>query len=92
MPLVRNESPFHDLTAFAALPRCAGLVGSPDGTRLVTAVATPDADGTRYRTALWEIDPTGVRPARRLTRGDPGEHEPAFTPAARRGTAGHRPG
>ena len=54
---------------------------SPDGTRLVTAVATPDTDGTRYRTALWEVDPTGVRQARRLTRGDPGEHDAAFTPA-----------
>ena len=76
-----TPTPFHDLAAFAALPRCAGLVLSPDGTRLVTAVATPDTDGTRYRTALWEVDPTGVRPARRLTRGDPGEHDAAFTPA-----------
>ena len=80
MPLVRNETPFHDLSAFTALPRCAGLVLSPDGTRLVTAVSAPDADGTRYRSALWEVDPTGTRPARRLTRGDPGEHDATFTP------------
>ena len=90
MPLVSNGSPaapadppptpFHDLGAFVALPRCAGLVLSPDGTRLVTGVATPDADGTRYRSALWEVDPAGVRPARRLTRGDPGEGDAAFTP------------
>jgi dipeptidyl aminopeptidase/acylaminoacyl peptidase len=73
-------TPFHDLAAFTALPRCAGLALSPDGTRLVTAVATPDAEGTRYRAALWEVDPAGTRPARRLTRGDPGEHAAAFTP------------
>jgi dipeptidyl aminopeptidase/acylaminoacyl peptidase len=76
-----SPTPFHDLAAFTALPRCAGLVLSPDGTRLVTGVTTPDVDGTCYRTALWEIDPTGARPARRLTRGDPGEHDAAFTPA-----------
>jgi hypothetical protein len=37
---------------------------SSDGSRLVTAVSTPDTDGTRYRTALWEVDPAGaaVRP------------------------------
>jgi dipeptidyl aminopeptidase/acylaminoacyl peptidase len=75
------STPFHDLAAFTALPRCAGLVLSPDGTRLVTVVSTPDPDGTRYRSALWEIDPTGARPARRLTRGDPGEHDAVFTPA-----------
>ena len=75
-----SATPFHDLAAFTALPRCAGLALSPDGTRLITGVSTPDAEGTRYRTALWEIDPTGRAPARRLTRGDPGEHDPAFTP------------
>jgi dipeptidyl aminopeptidase/acylaminoacyl peptidase len=73
-------TPFHDLAAFTALPRCAGLALSPDGARLVTTVATPDAAGTRYRTALWEVDPAGTRPARQLTRGDPGEHAAAFTP------------
>src|SRR5689334_6417259 len=75
-----EPTPFHDLAAFVALPRCAGLVLSPDGTRLVTGVATPDAAGTRYRTALWEVDPAGEQPARQLTRGDPGEHDPVFTP------------
>ena len=73
------STPFHDLAAFVALPRCAGLALSPDGTRLVTGVATPDAEGTRYRTALWEVDPTGVAAARRLTRGDPGERDAVFT-------------
>ncbi|MDT7579982.1 MAG: hypothetical protein QOK35_1246 [Pseudonocardiales bacterium] len=72
--------PFHDLVAFTALPRCAGLALSPDGTRLVTGISTPDAEGTRYRTALWQIDPAGHAAARPLTRGDPGEHDPAFTP------------
>ena len=73
-------TPFHDLAAFTALPRCAGLVLSPDGSRLVTAVSTPDTDGMRYRTALWEVDPAGARPARQLTRGDPAEHDPVFAP------------
>jgi dipeptidyl aminopeptidase/acylaminoacyl peptidase len=75
-----DRTAFHDLAAFVAIPRCAGLALSPDGTRLVTGVATPDAEGTRYRTALWEVDPAGVAAARRLTRGDPGEGDAAFTP------------
>ena len=73
-------TPFHDLDRFVALPRVSGLVLSPDGTRLVTAVATLDPERTRYRTALWEVDPQGVRPARRLTRGAKGEQGPAFLP------------
>jgi dipeptidyl aminopeptidase/acylaminoacyl peptidase len=68
-----------DLQAFQDLPRLAGLAVSPDGARLVTAVATPDPARTRFRTALWEVDPAGVRPARRLTRGT-GESAPAFLP------------
>ena len=71
---------FGDLAAFVALPRCTGLALSPDGTRAVVGVETPDDEGTRRRTALWEVDAAGARPPRRLTRGDPGEHHPAFTP------------
>lgn len=78
-----QPTPFHDLDAFSALPRLAGLRLSPDGHRLVTGVATPDAgpDGgaPRYVTALWEVDPTGARPARRLTRGQKGEGGARFT-------------
>ena len=57
------ETPFHDLDAYVALPRGGGLVLSPDGTRLVTAVATLNPKRTKYVTALWEVDPTGERPA-----------------------------
>ena len=74
-------SPFHRLADFVALPRLGGLALSPDGTRLVTSVATLDADGTKWRSALWEVDPTGEREARRLTRGAAGESAPVFTPA-----------
>ena len=74
-------TPFHDLDAYVALPRLSGLVLSPDGTRLVTAVQTLDRKRTAYVTALWEVDPTGERPARRLTRSAKSEASAAFTPA-----------
>lgn len=70
---------FDDLAAYQGLPRLAGLALALDGTRLVTAVATPDPSGARFRTALWEIDPHGSRPARQLTRG-PSASSPVFTP------------
>nr|WP_239073326.1 alpha/beta fold hydrolase [Sediminihabitans luteus] len=63
------------------MPRTSGLALSPDGTRLVTSVATLDAKRTRYVTALWEVDPTGAAPARRLTRSTKGESSAAFTAA-----------
>ncbi|GIG41336.1 S9 family peptidase [Cellulomonas phragmiteti] len=74
-------TPFHDLDAYVALPRLSGLVLSPDGTRLVTAVQTLDRKRTGYVTALWEVDPAGERPARRLTRSAKSEASAAFTPA-----------
>ncbi|MGY1856863.1 alpha/beta fold hydrolase [Modestobacter sp. SYSU DS0290] len=74
-------TPFHRLADFVALPRLGGLALSPDGTRLVTAVATLDPAGTAWQSALWEVDPAGTRPARRLTRGPVGESAPVFTPA-----------
>ncbi|MBM9469307.1 S9 family peptidase [Nakamurella sp. YIM 132084] len=61
------------------MPRLSGLALSPDGSRLVTTVATLDADGTGYRNAVWEVDPTGSRPSRRLTRGAEGERHAGFT-------------
>jgi dipeptidyl aminopeptidase/acylaminoacyl peptidase len=73
-------TPFHDLAAYVALPRPAGLAVSPDGGRLVTGVAQPSADGKKYVVALWEIDPRGERQARRLTRSAQGESRPAFLP------------
>jgi len=77
---VTEATPFHALDPYIALPRTSGLALSPDGTRLITAVATLDAKRTRYVTALWEVDPAGERPARRLTRGAKGESSAAFTP------------
>ena len=74
------STPFHDLDAYVDLPRGAGLVLSPDGTRLVTSVQTLDHDRARFLTALWEVDPTGERPARRLTRGAKGEGGAAYLP------------
>ncbi|GMA24244.1 hypothetical protein GCM10025864_20030 [Luteimicrobium album] len=71
-------TPFHDLDAYVALPRLAGLTLSPDGSRLVTAVQTLDPKRTRYVTALWEVDPTGGSPARRLTRSAKGESSALF--------------
>jgi len=76
-----TTDPFSDLDAYVRLPRLGGLALSPDGRRLVVAVATPDRENTRYRTALWEVDPAGTRPARRLTRSAKGEAAAAFTPA-----------
>lgn len=82
-----QNSPFHDLDAFIALPRLSGLALSEDGTRLVTTVSTLDEEKTAYVSALWEIDPAGERPARKISRGADagkgakGESAPAFTAA-----------
>ncbi len=75
-----SAAPFSDLDAYLDLPRGAGLVLSPDGTRLVTSVQTLDSAKTRFVTALWEVDPSGERPARRLTRSAKGEASAAFLP------------
>jgi len=77
----QSADPFADLDAFVGLPRIGGLWLSPDGRRLVVGVGTLNHERTRFTTSLWEIDPAGLRPARRLTRGDRGESEAAFTPA-----------
>ncbi len=73
-------TPFDDLDAYVALPRLAGLVLSPDGSRLVTAVTTLNPEKNAYRTALWAIDPAGQRPAHRLTRSAKSEGQAAFLP------------
>src|SRR3954447_18625749 len=69
-----------DLDHYLTLPRVQDLKLSPDGTRLVTAVATVGPDGKKFVTALWELDPAGVRAPRRLTRSAPGESGAAFLP------------
>ncbi|MCU1586924.1 MAG: peptidase [Frankiales bacterium] len=70
---------FGDLAAFQALPRLSSLALSPDGTRLVTSVATLDPKKQKWVNALHDIDPAGERPSRRLTRSAKGEGSPAFT-------------
>jgi dipeptidyl aminopeptidase/acylaminoacyl peptidase len=77
---VPDATAFSDLDAFLAIPRLSGLALSPDGSRLVTAVATLDEEGTRWVNALWEVDPAGERPAVRLTRSRKGEAGPVFLP------------
>ncbi|WP_085066719.1 S9 family peptidase [Catenuloplanes japonicus] len=79
--IVDTDSPYADLDAYAALPRVSGLRLSPDGTRIVVGVATPDPKKNRYVTALWEVDAAGERAARRLTRSRAGESAAGFTPA-----------
>ena len=69
-----------DLDAFLALPRVSGLALSPDGSRLVTSVATVAPDGTKFASALWQLDPAGQAPPRRLTRSAKGESNAAFLP------------
>lgn len=76
----QSPSPFHDLEPYIALPRVGGLALSPDGTRLITSVATLDPKKTRYVNALWEVDPAGQRAPRRLTRSAKGESGAAFLP------------
>src|ERR687884_2262890 len=69
-----------DLDYYLSLPRVASLALSPDGSRLVTSVATPGPDGKKFTTALWELDPAGQAEPRRLTRSAPGEASAAFLP------------
>ena len=69
-----------DFDHFVALPRLSGLRLSPDGSRLVVAVATPAPDGKKLRTALWQLDPEGDEAPRRLTRSAAGESSAEFLP------------
>jgi len=72
-----RDEPF-DVEALLALPRLSGLAVAPDGSRLVTSVATQDRKHKRFTAALWEIDPTGATAPRRLTRSKPGESGAVF--------------
>ncbi len=69
-----------DVDALLALPRLSGLALSPDGSRLVVAVARSGEEGKKLVTALWELDPDGETEPRRLTRSAPGESGAAFLP------------
>ncbi len=76
-----DDTPFHDLDLYVALPRLGGLALSHDGRRLVATVSTLNPDRTGYVSALWEVDPAGQEPARRLTRSAKGEAAATFTAA-----------
>jgi dipeptidyl aminopeptidase/acylaminoacyl peptidase len=75
-----GPEPTFDLDLYLSLPRVAGLALAPDGSRLVTSVATPAPDGKTFTSAVWELDPAGEAAPRRLTRSAPGEAGAAFLP------------
>ncbi|MGH2687304.1 MAG: hypothetical protein ACRDKW_00630, partial [Actinomycetota bacterium] len=55
---------------------------SPDGTRLVTSVATVAPEGKKFLSALWELDPgsllfTSARPDPETTDDDKDDDPPA---------------
>jgi dipeptidyl aminopeptidase/acylaminoacyl peptidase len=76
-----GSTPFHDLDDYLALPRVTDLAVSADGSRVVVAVSQLNDDKNDYLTAIWELDPDGSEPARRITHGQKGESDPAFTAA-----------
>ncbi|MDR1354963.1 MAG: prolyl oligopeptidase family serine peptidase [Propionibacteriaceae bacterium] len=77
-----TTTPFHDLDVYVKYPRIVAMATSPDGTRSVVTVQTPDPKTSKYVTALWEIDLAGKAPAKRLTRSAKGESAAVFTSAA----------
>ena len=46
-----GPEPTFDLDLYLSLPRVAGLALAPDGSRLVTSVATPAPDGKTFTSA-----------------------------------------
>ncbi|MDO5492592.1 MAG: prolyl oligopeptidase family serine peptidase [Nesterenkonia sp.] len=68
-----------DIGRYITCPRISGLSMSPDGSRLITQVSTPNADATAYTSHLWDVDPAGERPARQLTRSTDGESGAVFS-------------
>ena len=63
---------------YLALPRLSALKLSPDGKRLVVAVARPDSEGKKMKTALWQVDTAGRAKPRRITRSAAGESVGTF--------------
>jgi dipeptidyl aminopeptidase/acylaminoacyl peptidase len=70
-----------DLSAFAAVPRLAGIRLSPDGTWLAATVQTVAGEPGKYVSSIWRVDTAraDARPAR-LTRSAEGESGPQFLP------------
>src|SRR4029450_11845002 len=75
-----GPEPTFDLDLYLSLPRVAGLALAPDGSRLVTSVATRAPDGKTFPRAGGGVDPAGEAAPRRLTRSAPGEAGAAFLP------------
>jgi dipeptidyl aminopeptidase/acylaminoacyl peptidase len=68
------------LDGYSRQPRLAGIVLSPDGSRLVLSMQHLAADGGKFASTLWELRSDGTAPARRLTWSQAGESSPAFLP------------
>ncbi|MFT5680871.1 MAG: dipeptidyl aminopeptidase/acylaminoacyl peptidase [Myxococcota bacterium] len=62
---------------FAAHPRVAAAVLSPDGAWIAAAVQRQDTDGGRYVSDLWRVPTDGSKPTP-LTDGDTNDRAPAF--------------
>src|SRR5580693_4358715 len=77
----RLVSAFTDLSAFAAVPRLAGIRLSPDGTWLAATVQTVAGEPGKYVSSIWRVETAraDARPAR-LTRSAEGESGPQFLP------------
>ncbi|MBA2557891.1 MAG: S9 family peptidase [Chloroflexi bacterium] len=63
---------------FLSIPRLSALRLSPDGGRLLVAIARPAPDGKKMASSLWEVDAGGIKASVRLTRSAPGESGGAF--------------
>jgi dipeptidyl aminopeptidase/acylaminoacyl peptidase len=74
-----QDTPFHDLDDYLAIPRVTGLRVAPDGRWLAATVQSLSPDKKKYLTSIWRIDPAGGPPAR-LTRSADGEGNPRFRP------------
>jgi dipeptidyl aminopeptidase/acylaminoacyl peptidase len=74
-----DDTLFHDLAAYIAIPRLTGLQLSPDGRWLAAGVQTLSPDGKKYVSSIWRVDTAGGRPSR-LTRSAEGEGSPRFLP------------
>jgi dipeptidyl aminopeptidase/acylaminoacyl peptidase len=79
VPINDEQTPFHDLAAYMALPRVNEVRVSPDGTWLAAVVQTLSTDKKKWVTSIWRIDTAGGEP-RRLTRSADGEGNPRFLP------------
>lgn len=69
-----------DLDSYLPIPRLSGLRLTPEGDRLLVAIATPTPTGTAFATAVWSVEPSGTTPAQRLTAPREGDALVAVLP------------